>query len=52
MLQKAKLLDTKLSDKSKNGEMNKIIGYEDSGNTRQEGIEQVYEYLKEEKKVI
>jgi NADH-ubiquinone oxidoreductase chain 3 len=56
MLDKAKALDDKISDKSKNGEMNKIISYyetyfdEDSGNTREEGIKQVKEYLKEEEK--
>jgi hypothetical protein len=56
LLDKAKSLDDKLSDKSKNGEMNIIISYyetyfdEDSGNTRQEGIKQVHEYLKEEAK--
>ena len=56
MLDKAISLDDKLSDKTKNGEMNKIISYyetyfdEDSGNTREEGIKQVHGYLKEEAK--
>jgi hypothetical protein len=51
---KAKKLDTKISDKSKNGDMNEIIKYyntyfdEDSGNSREEGIKQLEDYLKEE----
>jgi hypothetical protein len=56
MLEKAKSLDDKLPDKTKNREMQKIIEYydsyfdEESGNRREEGIKQVHEYLKEEAK--
>jgi hypothetical protein len=45
----------KLSDKSKNGEMKKIMEFhesffdEDSGNSREEGIGQLNSYLEEEK---
>ena len=53
-LLQAKYLDTKLPDKSKNGEMNEIMKYyntyfdKDSGNTRDDGIDQLQSYLKEE----
>jgi hypothetical protein len=53
-LARAKYLDTKLPDKSTNGEMNVIMRYyntyfdPDSGNTREEGIKQLQDYLKEE----
>jgi prefoldin subunit 5 len=53
-LKKAKDLDTKISDKSKNRDMNEIIKYydtffdKDSGNDREEGIKQLEGYLKEE----
>jgi len=55
-LNKAKDLDMKLPDKSKNWDMKKIMEFhasffdEDSGNTREEGIEQLNSYLEEEKK--
>jgi len=54
LLSKAKVLEDKLLDKEKNGEMNKLIEYystyfdEESGNTRQEGIGQLQEYLEQE----
>jgi len=52
---KAKELDNKLADKSKNGEMNAIMDHyrsffdEESGNTREQGIEQLEQYLKDTK---
>ena len=53
-LMKAKYLDSKLQDKSKNREMEEIIKFyeayfdKDSGNTRAEGIAQLEGYLDEE----
>jgi len=50
---KAKELDKMLPDKSKNGEMNALMKHygsffdEESGNTREQGIEQLEEYLKD-----
>lgn len=55
-LRKAEDLDKMLSDKTKNREMNKIMEFhesffdEDSGNTREDGIEQLRAYWIEEKK--
>lgn len=55
-LLRAKDLDSKLPDKSKNWEMKKIMEFydsyfdEDSGNTREQGIEQLEGYLREELK--
>ena len=52
--QKAKDLDNMLANKSDNWEMKKIMAFyesyfdEDSGNTRQQGIEQLENYLNEE----
>ena len=51
---KAKNLDDSLSDKSKNWEMKQIIQHydsffdESSGNSREEGINELHKYLKEE----
>lgn len=51
---KAKVLDSKLSDKSKNTEMKDIMRFydsyfdEESGNTREEGIKELEVYLVEE----
>lgn len=55
-LKKANDLDIILPDKTKNREMNKIMEFhesffdEDSGNTREEGVEQLRAYLTEERK--
>jgi len=55
-LENASKLDDKLSDKSKNREMDKFkteypaFFDEDSGNNREEGINQLKDYLKEEEK--
>jgi hypothetical protein len=52
----AKKLEDKLTDKTKNNEMNAIIKFyasyfdEDSGNSREEGIKQLESFLKEETK--
>ncbi len=51
---RAKNLDMNLPDKSKNWEMNKIMTFyesffdEDSGNTREEGIKELHDFLKGE----
>ncbi|WP_431998964.1 hypothetical protein, partial [Streptomyces fungicidicus] len=51
LLNRAISLDSKLTDKSKNGEMNKIMHHyatyfdEESGNNRDTGIKEVHEYL-------
>ena len=51
---RAKNLDLQLPDKSKNWDMNKIMSFyesffdEDSGNTREEGINQLQDFLKGE----
>jgi hypothetical protein len=56
-LRKAKDLDAKISDKSKNYDMNQIMKFfdsffdEDSGNTREEGIKEVEDFLQEERKL-
>jgi len=53
-IRKAKALDENLPDKSQNWEMKQIMKHyetyfdEESGNTRQEGIEQLEKYIKEE----
>jgi hypothetical protein len=55
-LDKVSKLDNKLSDKSKNREMNEFIEMypsffdEESGNTREEGIIQLKSYLEQEEK--
>ena len=52
----AKKLDSKLPDKSKNSQMNEVMKFyesyfdEDSGNTREEGIKQLEEFLRGEVK--
>ena len=54
---KAKDLDAKLPDKSQNWDMNHIIKFfdsffdEDSGNTREEGIKQLEDFLQGERKL-
>ena len=54
---KAKDLDAKLPDKSKNWDMNHIIKFfdsffdEDSGNTREEGIKELEDFLRGERKL-
>ena len=53
-LRRAKALDESLPDKSQNWEMKQIMKHyetyfdEDSGNTREQGIEQLEKYIKEE----
>jgi len=57
ILNKALDLDKKLSDKTKNSEMNRIIEYyshffdEESGNNRKQGIKQVLQELKQDFRV-
>ena len=55
---KAKKLDAQLSDKSQNSNMKRIMQYynvyfdEESGNTREEGINQLQKYLVEERNAL
>lgn len=56
IFRKAKSLDDKLANKSANREMNEIMSHyetyfdEDSGNSREEGVQQLQEYLEGEAK--